>query len=319
MRAPPAKDNNALVGIASLSLGVLVFSVQDAILKGMAGSYPISEALVLRTIVAVPIIVALIARGSGLAALSTPNAGFLLVRALVGFGAYTCYYLALAALPLGAAVALFFAVPLIIAALSGPILGERPRRATWIAILIGVLGVAVMLRPGSTLLQPAAFLSLMAAFLYATQQIMARKVGGQESAAVMSFYQNAVFLGLALAAAVLMPAPADGAEVHPSLAFLMRPWVWPTTLDLALMASCGVIAAAGTILLTHAYRVAPANTVASFEYTALIWSPLWGFLFFKEIPAITTVIGGGLIVIAGLVAIAADSRARPVQNAEPGL
>ena len=69
-----------------------------------------------------------------------------------------------------------------------------------------------------------------------------------------------------------------------------------------------LIAAAGTILLTEAYRRAPASIVASFEYSALIWVPLWGFLFFGEIPASATVAGGGLIVLAGLVALAAGRR-----------
>lgn len=304
MRAPGADNRQILIGVASLCLGVLVFSVQDAILKGVSARYPISEALFLRTIVAVPIILVVIARTGGLAALRTPNRGFLVVRAVIGFGAYVAYYLALPALPLADAVALFFAVPLVIAAMSGPFLGEPVRPVTWLAIMVGVAGVAVMLRPGTGLFQPAALLSLLAAFLYASQQIMARKVGGRETAAVMSFYQNGVFLIGALAAAVILPVPAEGAPIHPSLAFLTRPWLVPTSFDLFLMLSCGAIAAAGTILLTDAYRRAPANIVSSFEYTGLIWTPLWGFLFFAEIPAWTTVAGGILIVLAGLIALA---------------
>lgn len=306
MRAPDNANRQILLGVLSLCAGVLIFSVQDAILKGVSSRYPISEALFLRTIVAVPLILALVVRSSGLSALDTPNRGFLVLRAVIGFGAYVAYYLALPALPLADAVALFFAVPLIIAALSGPFLGEAVRPLTWVAIVVGVAGVAVMLRPGSGLFQPAALLSLLAAFLYASQQIMARKVGGRETAAVMSFYQNGVFLVGALLAAALLPAPAEGAALHPSLAFLMRPWLTPTPFDLFLMLSCGVIAAAGTILLTDAYRRAPAGVVASFEYTGLIWTPLWGFLFFAEIPAWTTVAGGALIVVAGLIALVAN-------------
>lgn len=306
MRAPTGSDRQILLGVLSLCVGVFVFSVQDAILKGVSGRYPISEALFLRTIVAAPIILVVIARSTGVGALATPNGRFLLLRAVIGFGAYTAYYLALPALPLAYAVSLFFTVPLIIAAMSGPLLGEPVRPATWFAIVIGVVGVLVMLRPGSGLFRPAALLSLLAAFLYASQQIMARKVATSETAAVMSFYQNGVFLIGAGLAALLLPAPAEGASIHPSLAFLMRAWSLPTTGDLLLMLSCGAIAAAGTILLTEAYRRAPASIVASFEYTGLIWTPLWGFVFFSEIPAITTVIGGALIVTAGLFALAAS-------------
>lgn len=308
MHAPQRSDRQILIGIASLCAGVLIFSVQDAILKGVSPRYPIAEALLLRTIVAVPVILFIATRERGLAVLSTPNLGRLLMRAIIGFGAYTSYYLALAALPMADAVALFFAVPLIIAALSGPVLGEPVRPATWLAILIGVAGVIVMLRPGAGLVQPAALLSLLAAFLYATQQVIARRIGAAETAAVMSFYQNLVFLFGALAAALLLPTAASAPSLHPSLAFLLRPWLMPTPLDLALMLACGLIAAAGTILLTEAYRRAPASIVASFEYSALIWVPLWGFLFFGEIPASATVAGGGLIVLAGLVALAAGRR-----------
>lgn len=306
MRSPSGSDRQILLGVLSLCAGVFVFSVQDAILKGVSGRYPISEALFLRTIVAAPIILVLIAQSTGVASLATPNSRFLLVRAVIGFGAYTAYYLALPALPLAYAVSLFFTVPLIIAAMSGPLLGEPVRPATWFAIVIGVIGVVIMLRPGSGLFRPAALLSLLAAFLYASQQIMARKVAMRETAAVMSFYQNGLFLAGAGLAALVIPAPAEGAAIHPSLGFLLRAWSWPTTGDLLLMLSCGVIAAAGTILLTEAYRRAPASVVASFEYTGLIWTPLWGFVFFAEIPAMTTVIGGLLIVAAGLVALAAN-------------
>ena len=304
MRAPDSAKPEILLGVLSLCAGVFVFSVQDAILKGVSSRYPISEALFLRTIVSVPLILVLIAFAGGLRSLDTPNRGFLVLRAVIGFGAYIAYYLALAAMPLADAVALFFAVPLIVSAMSGPFLGEPVRPMTWMAILIGVAGVVVMLRPGSGLFQPAALLSLFAALLYASQQVMARKVGGRETAAVMAFYQNAVFLAGALLAAAILPAPAEGAAQHPSVAFLLRPWLWPAGLDLFLMLSCGVIGAAGTILLTDAYRCAPANVVASFEYTGLIWMPLWGFLFFAEIPAWTTIAGGALIVVAGLIALA---------------
>ncbi len=69
------------------------------------------------------------------------------------------------------------------------------------------------------------------------------------------------------------------------------------------MASCGFIASAGMILLSQAYRLAPANRVATFEYTGILWSPLWGFLFFAEVPRLTTVIGAALIIGAGLLAL----------------
>src|SRR5690606_12123838 len=94
----------------------------------------------------------------------------------------------------------------------------------------------------------------------------------------------------------------------PSLEFLVRPWIWPTLPDFAMMAACGLIASAGMILLSQAYRLAPANRVATFEYTGILWAPLWGFLFFAEVPRHTTVIGATLIVGAGLFALSLGRR-----------
>lgn len=89
---------------------------------------------------------------------------------------------------------------------------------------------------------------------------------------------------------------------HPSLAFLVRPWVVPSFTDFALMAACGVIAAIASTLLTHAYRTAEANLITVFEYTGLIWAPLWGFLFFAEVPGPRVIAGAALIIGAGLLA-----------------
>ena len=92
------------------------------------------------------------------------------------------------------------------------------------------------------------------------------------------------------------------------LSFLVRPWVWPSLWDGLLIASCGVIAAAGTLLLTSAYQGARASLVTSFEYTGILWAPLWGFLFFAEVPRPTTIAGAALIVVAGLVALRVAKR-----------
>jgi drug/metabolite transporter (DMT)-like permease len=143
----------------------------------------------------------------------------------------------------------------------------------------------------------------VSAATYALAMVFARKLGVSESATVMAFYQNAVyFLGAVLIAAFFAIAGIDHLG-HPSLDFLVRAWAWPNNHDLFLMGVCGVIAAVAMSLLTNAYRMADANLVTVFEYTGMIWSPLWGFLFFNEIPRWTTVAGLVLIFIAGLISI----------------
>jgi drug/metabolite transporter (DMT)-like permease len=219
------------------------------------------------------------------------------------FGAYTAYYMAFPALPLADAVALYFTVPLLVTALAGPLLGERTGPGVWAAVLLGFVGVMVMLQPGSGLFEPAALLSLLAAALYGVAMLMARKFGSSLSASVMAFYQNAIFLfGSALLALVLHWGDWVQAA-HPSLSFLVRPWVLPSIIDALLIAACGVVAAAGMMLLTSAYRVARASTVTPFEYTGILWAPLWGFLYFSEVPRVTTMAGALVIVLAGLLAL----------------
>ena len=290
-------------GIIYLCLGVLVFSVQDAIIKRFSAGYPLTEVVFIRSCVAAPILMALVLREGSWRSLMGGHWGTLTLRALVMFGAYTAYYMAFPALPLADAVALYFTVPLFVTALAGPMLGERNPWVVWASVLLGFVGVMVMLQPGTGLFEPAALLSLLAAALYGLAMLLARKHGADLSAAVMGFYQNGFFmLGSGLAAAVLAALGIDHA-VHPSLQFLVRPWILPSADDASLIGLCGVVASAGIMLLTNAYRVARASTVTPFEYTGILWAPLWGFLFFGEVPRHTTVAGALIIVAAGLIAL----------------
>ncbi|GDX58780.1 membrane protein [Comamonadaceae bacterium] len=295
--------HNPTLGVVYLCLGVFVFSLQDAIIKQVSGAYALTEVVFIRSCVAGPILLFLVQREAGWRSIFASRLGTLTLRALIMFGAYTAYYMAFPALPLADAVALYFTVPLLVTALAGPLLGERTGPGVWAAVLLGFVGVMVMLQPGSGLFEPAALLSLLAAALYGVAMLMARKFGSSLSASVMAFYQNAVFLfGSALLALVLYWGDWVQAS-HPSLSFLVRPWVLPSIIDALLIAACGVVAATGMMFLTSAYRVARASTVTPFEYTGILWAPLWGFLFFSEVPRVTTMAGALVIVLAGLLAL----------------
>ena len=300
------QQDTTLKGILSLCAGTFVFTAQDTILKYVSGDYPLTEAMFLRAIIAGPILGVMVWKAGGLKSLLR-DPGFLLARAIVLFFAYFAYYLAFPALPLADAVALYFTVPLFVALLAGPYLGEQATPGVWLALLIGLVGVAVMLRPGESLFEPAALLSLFAAFAYALGQLMARKRGATHSAAVYGFWQNGFFLLIAIVMPLLFKFLAIEHAPHPSLNFLVRPWVWPTVQDAILMGSCGFIAAAGTVFLVNGYRYAPANTAAAFEYTGLLWIGVFAFLFLGETPSWQVIGGSLLIVAAGLLALKARS------------
>lgn len=297
------RANRNLLGIASLISGVMLFSTQDAIIKSISHDNAVTLAMAIRCIVALPLLLLMVHFECGIAKLRSPLFWALVMRGGILLVAYTTYYMALPALPLAEAIALFFAAPIIVTILSVPMLGEKVSGLSWAAIALGFIGVLIILQPGSALFNPAALFSLVSAAAYALAMIIARKLGVSEPATVMAFYQNAVyFVGAVLIAAFFAGVGIDRLG-HPSLDFLVRPWAWPNNYALFLMGICGAIAAVAMWLLTNAYRLADANLVTVFEYTGMIWAPLWGFLFFSEIPRWTTVGGLGLIFIAGVISI----------------
>lgn len=296
------------MGVGSLCLGALVFSLQDAIIKSISGDHAVTLAIVLRCLVAFPLLLIMVQAEAGWRRLASPNLGMMLLRGGMLLVSYTTYFMALPALPLAEAVALFFTVPIIVTLLSGPLLGERVDFRSWLSVAAGFIGILVILQPGSRLFEPAALLSLVSATAYALAMLLARRLGTDEPAAVMAFHQNAVYLvGAGLAALIFNTLPV-GSLGHPSLDFLTRTWSMPDRWDLGMMTLCGVIAAAGAWLLTNAYRMAKASLVTVFEYTGMIWAPLWGFLFFDEVPRVTTVVGMVIIVAAGIYTVRTAER-----------
>jgi len=292
---------NRLIGIASLVVGILIFSTQDAIIKALSGDYAVTQAIVIRCIVALPILLGLVHLEGGIRLIASRRLPTMSLRGLILLVAYTTYYIAFPALPLAEAVALFFTAPLFITVLAAVFLGEQVSWRAATAVVIGFTGVLVMTAPGFGEFEPAILLPLASACTYAIAQVLARKLGISEPASVMTFYQNGVYLlGAALIAALFHGLGLVKAT-HPSVDFLVRPWVVPNLTDLLLMAACGVIAAVASTLLTHAYRKAEANHITVFEYTGLIWAPLWGFLFFAELPGPKVIAGAVLIIAAGLL------------------
>ena len=299
---------NNLKGILSLCAGVALFAMQDTIIKALSGQYAVTEAIVVRAFVSFPVLVALVVHHGGVAQLDTPQWRTLSLRGACLFVSYVTYFMAFPALPLAEAIALFFVVPIFVTLLAGPMLGERISFLAWGAVIVGLAGVLLILRPGSAIFNPAALLSLLAATTYALAMIMARKHGGNIGASVMGFYQNIVYLLAALAIATVFMALQVKPPGHPSIDFLVRDWVVPSFRDMGLMGLCGIIAAFASNFLAQGYRKGAANVVAPFEYLGMVWGSLWGFLIFHEVPRITTFIGMGLIAVAGLLALRASAK-----------
>jgi drug/metabolite transporter (DMT)-like permease len=296
-------------GILALVLGIAVFSLQDVILKLQSGQYPLYQAMIIRSLTAVPLLLLIVRWLDGrLTTITTPNWGWMLARGALGFVAYTAYYLGLAALPMADTVALFFTAPLFITLFAALAFRERIGPVSFAALGAGFAGMLMIFNPTASLFDPTALLPVLGALGYALQQLAARVLGRTETAAAMTFWSNLTFLACGLALAAVFGSGAHEGAAHPSLAFLTRGWQPLPVQDLFLFMACGGIAAVGLSLLTYAYRVAPSSAVAPFEYSFIIWGVLWGWVFWDDLPTAFAWAGIALLIGAGLLVIRAETR-----------
>ncbi|WP_353937403.1 DMT family transporter [Mesorhizobium liriopis] len=303
---PVASRNDATLGIVSLVAGIAVFSAQDVIIKLLSDTYPVHQAMTIRSLVALPLLLALVAVTGGVSTLVSKSAPLLAARGAIMFVSYTSYYLAFAALPLATCVAIFFVAPLFITILSAFFLRESVDAPRWVAVLMGFLGVLVIIRPGTVVFDAATLLPVLAALTYAVSQTLARKLGETNSAAVMTFYGNGVYLLAGIVLAMAFGGSGSTEGMHKSLSFLMRSWSDPSVRDLLLMAACGVIAAVGLTLLSQAYRSTRASTVAPFEYVAILLSIAYGWFIWGEWPDFIAWAGIAIVISSGLYVMARE-------------
>ncbi|MEQ1956487.1 DMT family transporter [Mesorhizobium sp. CN2-181] len=307
----PAIHNrdNDLAGVLSLVAGIAVFSVQDVIIKLISGVYPVYEAITIRSLVALPILWVMVAVNRRGATLRSRHWRLLLVRGVIMFFSYTVYYLALAALPLATCIGLYFAAPLFITVMSALFLREQVGLRRWAAVLMGFVGVLIILRPGTEVFEVAALLPIFSALTYGMAQVLARKLGEEASASVMTFYANGMYILGGIAMVVAFGGGDYQSDVHKSWAFLTRGWKTPSLDDFLLMAACGVIAAVGLTLLSHAYRSSRASTIAPFEYSAIVLSVAYGWFIWGEFPDMVSWVGIAIVIGAGMYVVAVRDRA----------
>ena len=292
--------HHLLRAVALLSTGKLVFAIQDVLIKETSSGYPVHQIVVIRSLVALPLLLLMIHFTVGLGQLRGRRIGLHLLRGSLMFFAFMTFYIALAVLPLTTTTALFFTAPFFITLLSVPLLGEQVgiRRVT--GIIAGFIGVLIILRPSAEGIGVEVFLPIIAAVLYAAAQVLARRVSLTESAAVMAYYANMSFIGLGICVAIIASFFVPDVSSSVSTQFLIRAWVLPTPLDATLMGITGICVALGFQLSTSAYRSTEVNRLAPFEYVMLIWVTILSYLVWAELPDRYTLIGAAIIIAAGL-------------------
>jgi drug/metabolite transporter (DMT)-like permease len=296
---------------ASLVMAAVGFaSAQDAIVKHMAGSFPAYEAVMIRGLVGLPILLVWLALTDGFSCLRTPVIWPLILRGLVLCSAYISFIMAIAAMPIANGVSIYFTMPFFVAMLAGPFLGERVPLYRWLAIIAAFIGVIIMVRPGASEFEPASFLALYSALGYAVGQMMGRHYSQTIPPLALANVQNWVYLVVAFVMFLVFQVGGIHLTGHKSLEFLSRAAVRPTATELLLLSAMGVLAAVGSVLFASAYKNASSSFVAPFEYTAMIWAVLFGFVFFGDFPDGTTWMGMAVVIAAGLLMTWRDARQR---------
>ena len=237
----------------------------------------------------------------GYAGLKTRRPIIHLVRGLLLVMANMTFFLSLAVIPLSEATAIFFVAPLMITVFSVVFLGEKVGPRRWIAVIAGLAGAVVMLRPTGASFQYAALLPLIAAIGYAGVHTLTRRIGLTEKASTMAFYIQLTFAVFSMGMGLSVGHGRLAGSGGPAMEFLLRAWVWPEPHDLLIMVGLGLASAAGGYLISQAYRTCEAALIAPFEYAALAMAIIWGVSLFGEWPDLIAWSGIALILGAGLI------------------
>lgn len=285
-------------GIALMIAATAVFALQDGISRHLAARYDVLMVVAIRFWFMALFAVAWAARRGGLAAARSGQPWLQVLRGVLLASEICVMVTAFVLLGLVESHAVFACYPLLVAALSGPVLGERVGRARWLAIAIGFVGVLVILRPGTGALQPAALIALLAALVFALYGLTTRLAARTDDSATS-------FLWTGVVGAVSMTP--------------LGLWAWEPMAgpDAAWMGVLCLTGALGHWLLIAAYERAEASSVQPFAYLQLVWASMLGVAVFGETIAAPVVAGAAIVIGAGLFTLWRERRGTASRAAPP--
>lgn len=278
-------------GIPTICAGVAFVVLNDALAKVLTERYDPMQIILLRNVIALPMIASAILLVRGRSALRSNHVQLHAFRALVIMLAAYLLFSGLVFLPLPEAIGLVFAAPIFVTALSVPLLGESVGWQRWGAVILGFVGVLILVRPGGARFQVASLMPVGTAFLYALFMISARWIGWNESLWTMMFF------------VVLFPT------VY-AAPFVLWAWSPVQAGDLPLFFGMAIFGSLGITLIGQAFRMAPATVVAPFDYTALVWATVLGFLIWGDITTLWTIVRALVIVASGTIVVLREADQR---------
>ncbi len=285
-------QTNNLRGIALMLLSVAVFSVMDALLKVLAGHYAPMQVAFLRGITSLPFVLMPILLRGRVERLRIVNLKLHLFRGALSVLMLGSFIFAVRESSLATTYSIFMCAPLVVAALSVPMLGETVGRHRWAAICIGLAGVLLMLRPaGGNWISIGSLAAVVAALCYSLAVITLRVLSRTDTNESMVFWLMAM---LSVGAGLLSISGWQPLQLPD----------WP------LMLGLGLAGAMGQYLITEAFRSAPVAVLTPLEYTALVWGVVLDFSIWHVLPGTATLLGGAIVVGAGLYVIRREALRR---------
>jgi drug/metabolite transporter (DMT)-like permease len=272
---------NRLVGIGLMSITFLCFALLDCGAKWLVHTLPVLQVVWLRFLFHALFSTALLLPKLRSHSLRPKRPKLQLLRAMFMPVMTGLNFWALQYLQLAETGAIQFSVPIIIALVAAPLLGERMDRARWAAIAVGFVGVLIIVRPGTQGFHPALLLAILNAVLYALFNLLTRQLAAHDSPETTQFYSS---VGATLA---ITPF---------ALVFWQAP---PGALQWAILALIGIAGGLGHYLLAVAHRFAPASVLAPFLYQQIVWMVLLGYLVFGDVPDTAVVIGAAIVIASG--------------------
>lgn len=284
-----------LKGVGFAALGFALFSLHDVIIKTLGASFSPIQIVFFSTLLGFPVATLLLMRDSTKGTLIPKYPGWVAVRTMSAVSGAICIFYAFSVLPLSQVYAIIFASPLVITVLSIPILGEKVGIHRWLAVLIGLAGVIVVVRPGVQPLELGHFTAMLGAVSIAGSSVIMRRIGREERSVVIMLY----------------PMMANVLVMGALLPFVYQP---VAIAQLGGFATIAVLGFLGGLCLISAYRNTEATVVAPIQYSQIIWAVLFGALLFDEWPDFYTSIGASIIILSGLYVLMRESRAQTSQN-----
>ena len=303
MQQASNQQEHALKAILLLVLGMSFIPLNDALIKIMSQRLPLAEIVTMRAVISLAILVVFTNGFRSVLALNSRTILLFVLRGMCLVAAIYFYFLALSSLPISTVVSIFFLSPLLITALSAVFLKEKIGSHRITAVVLALLGVALIMRPGTSFFKLEMLLALGSAVSYAIFQVVTRRLKGVGDLPGLIAIQHLCYLVSALPLLAYNLTGNWEQSGNQSVDFLLRQTVWPTFIEYAFFIVCAFAVLFLSFASSYAYRNAEASLIAPFEYVAIPVSVLWGIFIWNEWPDTLSWVGMLLILFGGVYTV----------------